>query len=45
MPSDLGAEIFKAVDLDDESSVTDAAHRWLADDLGLERCEQCPPHP
>ena len=45
MPSDLGAEIFKPVDLDDADAVGDEAHRWLSEDLGLGRCAHCPTAP
>lgn len=38
VPSDLGAEIFKPIDLDDVESVRDEAHRWLSEDLGKPRC-------
>jgi DNA-binding transcriptional ArsR family regulator len=42
VPSDLGAELFKRVDLDDVDGVLLAMHRWLSDDLGLAPCAQCP---
>jgi hypothetical protein len=43
IPSDLGAEIYKPVDLDDLEGIRDEAHRWLSEDLGLGRCTRCPP--
>lgn len=42
IPSDLGAEIYKPVDLDEPGGIRDEAHRWLSEDLGLGRCERCP---
>jgi hypothetical protein len=42
IPSDLGAEIYKPVDLDDAHGVRNEAHRWLSEDLGLARCTRCP---
>ncbi|MGH2986515.1 MAG: hypothetical protein ACRDLO_07510 [Solirubrobacterales bacterium] len=42
MPSDLGAEIYKSVDLDQADAVRDQAHRWLSRDLGLGDCSRCP---
>lgn len=42
-PSDLSAQIYKSVDFDDLESVRDAVHRWLADDLQVGRCQECPP--
>jgi hypothetical protein len=42
-PSDLSSQIYKTVDFEVQVSVSAATHRWLADDLGLGRCTQCPP--
>jgi hypothetical protein len=42
MPSDLVGHIYKPVDFTDLKSVSDAAHLWAADDLGLGRCKSCP---
>jgi hypothetical protein len=42
IPSDLGAEIYKPVDLDDLDGLRDEGHRWLSDDLGFARCDNCP---
>lgn len=44
-PSDLSGQIYKPVNLDDPSTVAHEAHRWLAVDLGLGRCVDCPPLP
>jgi hypothetical protein len=41
-PSDLSAQIYKSVDFDDPQQVADATHVWLAEDLALGRCDQCP---
>lgn len=42
MPSDLVGHIYKPVDFGDLQTVSDAAHLWAADDLGLGRCNGCP---
>ena len=42
LPSDLTAQIYKSVDFDDLDTVGAAAHRWIAEDLGLGRCTSCP---
>jgi hypothetical protein len=44
-PTDLAGYIYKPVNLDDPKTIRDAAHTWLADDLGLGRCSECPPSP
>lgn len=41
-PSDLTAQLYKSVDFDDLDSTGAAAHRWIAEDLGLGRCGTCP---
>jgi hypothetical protein len=42
LPSDLTAQLYKSVDFDDLDAMSAAAHRWVADDLGLPRCASCP---
>ena len=42
MPVDLVGFIYKAVDLGNASSVAEALHRWIRDDLALMACAQCP---
>lgn len=42
LPSDLTAQLYKLVDFDDLNAVGAAAHRWIAEDLGLGRCATCP---
>ena len=42
LPSDLTAQLYKSVDLDELDVVAAAAHRWIAEDLGLGRCDNCP---
>jgi hypothetical protein len=42
MPTDLVGKIYKPVDLDDASSVEDALHTWLRDDIGVGVCDRCP---
>ena len=41
-PSDLTAQLYKSVDFDDLGAVENAAHLWIADDLGRGRCAGCP---
>lgn len=41
-PTDLSGQIYKSVDFDDTAMVAAAAHLWVAEDLGLGRCENCP---
>ena len=41
MPSDLGAELTKPVDLGDSEAVGRQAHRWVAEDLGKGPCAHC----
>jgi hypothetical protein len=42
LPTDLSGQIYKKVDLTDAKGIGDAAHSWVAEDLGFGRCEQCP---
>jgi hypothetical protein len=42
LPTDLSGQIYKSVNFSDLPTVRDATHRWLAEDLGLGRCEHCP---
>lgn len=41
-PTDLSGQIYKSVDLDDLIAVSASAHRWIAEDLALGRCDSCP---
>jgi len=41
MPTDLVGQIYKSVDLDQLDEVIAAAHVWVSEDLGLERCSKC----
>lgn len=41
LPTDLVSKIYKPVDLDDLTSVADALHGWLRDDLGFGSCPGC----
>jgi hypothetical protein len=43
LPSDFIGQIYRAVDFDKPESVTAALHRWVSQDLGLRRCNGCPP--
>jgi len=42
LPTDLVGRIRKDVDLDDLSTVRQALHTWIRDDLALGACAQCP---
>ncbi|MFL5725118.1 MAG: hypothetical protein ACJ77F_02170 [Chloroflexota bacterium] len=42
LPTDLVGKIYKSVDFDTLTSVTDALHAWARDDLALGRCATCP---
>lgn len=42
MPTDFIGRIYKEADFSDVVAVTNQAHRWAADDLGLGRCSSCP---
>ncbi len=41
LPADIAGQIYKPVSLDDITAVRDAAHQWLAADLGLGLCPAC----
>ena len=41
LPTDLVGKIYKGVDLDNPRSVAEALHTWIAEDLGLGRCDNC----
>jgi hypothetical protein len=41
MPTDLIGKIYRSVDLDVESQVSEALHSWMRNDLSLGRCENC----
>jgi hypothetical protein len=43
MPTDLVGRIYKDVDFDRPSGVATAIHLWVAEDLSLGRCPDCPP--
>ncbi len=45
MPTDLVGRIYKDVDFDRPTDVTAAVHFWIAHDLFLGRCPECPPAP
>ena len=42
MPTDLIGQIRTDVDFSNISAVRDRIHVWIADDLGLGRCDDCP---
>lgn len=42
LPTDLAGQIYKLVDFAELSTVRNATHHWLAEDLGLGRCQRCP---
>lgn len=42
LPSDLTAQLYKSVDFVNLDAVSAAVHRWIAEDLGLGQCENCP---
>jgi hypothetical protein len=41
LPTDLVGKIYKAVDLDDSSTVEGQLHRWCREDLALGSCAKC----
>jgi hypothetical protein len=41
LPTDLVGKIYKGVNFDNPGSVAEAIHTWIADDLGLGRCDNC----
>jgi hypothetical protein len=45
IPTNLVGHIYDAVDFDDVAGVSHSLHHWAAFDLGLGRCEDCPPSP
>jgi hypothetical protein len=45
LPTDFVGQIYKSVDFDDLAKVAEEVHLWAAEDLGLGRCEHCPPEP
>jgi hypothetical protein len=45
LPTDFVGQIYKPVDFGDLGAVGAAVHLWAAEDLGLGRCEHCPPDP
>lgn len=44
-PTDLSGQIYTTVNVDDPKSVIKAVHVWIAEDLGLGRCAECPTYP
>ena len=42
MPTDLVGRIYKPVDFDDQTGVSEELHNWCAEDLSLGRCSSCP---
>ena len=42
MPTDLVGQIYKSIDLSDPDAVVPVIHDWVARDLDLGACEQCP---
>jgi hypothetical protein len=45
MPTDLVGKIYTTADFGTVSTVREAVHRWIRDDLRLPACPQCPPAP
>jgi hypothetical protein len=43
LPTDFIGQIYKQIDFDDLDTISAAVHLWAAEDLGLGRCEYCPP--
>jgi hypothetical protein len=41
MPSDIGGQIYKKVDLDDPQHLARAVHGWVREDLALDSCASC----
>lgn len=41
LPTDLVGQIYKSVDLDKPTTVSEALHKWMSEDLGLGRCPRC----
>lgn len=42
LPSDLAGQLYKRTDFDDVEQVSAEVHVWMADDLGLGSCSNCP---
>ena len=42
LPSDLASHIYKSIDLSDQPQVHRAVHLWVANDLSLGTCKECP---
>lgn len=42
MPTDLVGQIYKDVSLDNPITVSNAIHLWLTQDIGVDRCSECP---
>jgi hypothetical protein len=42
LPSDIGGQIYKPLDLAETDQVVAAVHGWAANDLGLGTCKWCP---
>jgi hypothetical protein len=42
IPTDLAGQIYKPLDFDEVDVVADEVHRWMANDLGLGACANCP---
>ncbi len=45
LPTDLAGQIYKSVDFVDLADVAEKVHAWVAHDLGLGKCPQCPTDP
>ncbi len=43
IPTDLAGQIYKPLDLKELDAVADEVHRWMATDLNLGTCPNCPP--
>lgn len=41
LPTDLVGQIYKPLDLADDSAVADVLHSWMREDLGLGACSAC----
>ena len=42
MPTDFVGHIYKSIDFEALEVVTSEVHRWAAEDLGRDRCANCP---
>jgi hypothetical protein len=42
VPTDFVGQIYKSIDFDDTTGVSNAMHRWAAFDLALGKCDSCP---